>query len=574
MRTGADILRGGAVAAVLCGLCSVPRVAAAESDWLPVPQGLEPAPAALDAGAERKADAIARFVQGLLEEESDGPDTSLATYLDALKLDPGHLELALRVSQDYLRRGDTVSALAVLKDAHKARPGDPEPAIALALVYLRHLGKTDLAQRFAQKALAAAPKEIGPHEALWEIAMAGNQPSRAARVLDRAAASGSDDPDFWLALAELRGRTAWQESRPPDEAATEKILAHLDRAVGLAGDDPGVLVRAGDLMALARNTARAVEAYEKAYALRSSLPDLRHKLAACYIELNRIPEATGMLEEIVKLDPLNIAAYDHLSQLHLRAGDLRKAAGHARKALILDPLSIQRHELVVDMLFKLGDFTAAADTIAEARRNFPGVPKLAVIQAVALANAGRNEEAVRIFEEAAVEAADVQPEILDGEFYFHYGAAAEQAGRREKAEQMFRRSIKLDPPNAARAYNYLGYMWVDRNENLDEAEQFIRRALELDPTNGAYIDSLGWLYYRRGKFEDALATLLRAAEHLPEPDAVVLDHIGDAFEKLGRTAEAVLYWNKALALDPENAAIAAKADALTDQVVRQPSAAP
>jgi tetratricopeptide (TPR) repeat protein len=574
MRTGEDFLRGCAAGVVLCGLFAAPPVAAAESDWLPVPEGRDAAPAPLDAAAERKADAIARFVQGLFEEESDGPDTSLDTYLEALKLDPGHLDLALRVSQDYLRRGDTVPALAVLKDAHKARPGDAEPAIALALVYLRHLGKTDLAGRYARRALAAAPKSIGPWEVMWEIAVAEDQTSQAARVLDRAAASGSEDPEFWLALAGLRGRRAWQESRSPDGATTEKILDHLDRAVELAGDDPAVLVRAGDLMALARKTARAVEAYEKAYALRASLPDLRHKLAACYIELNRIDEATGILEEIVRLDPLNIAAYDHLSRLHLRAGDLRKAAGHARKALILDPLSIQRHELVVDMLFKLGDFAAAADTVAEARRNFPGVPKLAVIQAVALANAERHEEAMRVFEEAVVEAADVQPDLLDGEFYFHYGAAAEQAGRYETAGQMFRRSIKLDPPNAARAYNYLGYMWVDRNENLDEAEQFIRRALELDPTNGAYIDSLGWLYYRQGKFEDALATLLRAAEHLPEPDAVVLDHIGDAFEKLGRTAEAVLYWNKALALDPENAEIAAKADASTDQVVRQPSAAP
>ena len=69
-------------------------------------------------------------------------------------------------------------------------------------------------------------------------------------------------------------------------------------------------------------------------------------------------------------------------------------------------------------------------------------------------------------------------------------------------------------------------------------------------TNGAYVDSLGWLYFKQGKFDEALTELLRAAELLPEPDAVVFEHIGDACDKLGRRAEAVLYWQKALQLNP------------------------
>lgn len=549
------------------GVCSQ----AAEADLLPQ----EP-PRVLQHGVlspedERRGDAIAKFVQGLLEEESEGPEQSLQTFLESLALDPGHIELALRVSQDYLRRGDTVGAISVLKDAHKARPDNPDPAIALALIYLRHLQKPDLALRFARRAIDAAPRSIGPYEALWEIHKSQGADSKAAEALSEAARSGSRNPGFWIGLAEIASRPQIQRGLRPDEATTKKILGYLKRAVELAGEDVEALAGAGDLMALCGSTSEAVTAYEKAYTLKSSLPGLRHKLSACYIELGRNEDAVKILEETVKLDPLNLAAYDGLSQIHLRLGDIRQAAASARKALILDPRSIHRHEFVVDLFFRLGEFAAAADTLAEARKNFPGIPKLGTIQGIALTNAGRHEEAMQIFAEVSVEASGTQPEALDGDFYFHYGAASEQAGHHEKAAQLFKHSIEADPSNAARSYNYLGYMWVDRNEHLDEAEQLIRRALELEPTNGAYIDSLGWLYFRKEKFEDALATLLKAADHLPEPDSVVWDHIGDTYQKLGRTAEAVLFWNKALGLDPQNEAIAAKVDASAEQMAGQPN---
>ena len=117
-------------------------------------------------------------------------------------------------------------------------------------------------------------------------------------------------------------------------------------------------------------------------------------------------------------------------------------------------------------------------------------------------------------------------------------------------------------------------MWIERSENLEEAGQLIHRALELEPANGAYIDSLGWLYFKQGKFNEALTELLRAAELLPEPDAVVFEHIGDACDKLGRKAEAVLYWQKALQLDPQSKDVGAKLDKAAEKVAKQPQARP
>ena len=235
---------------------------------------------------------------------------------------------------------------------------------------------------------------------------------------------------------------------------------------------------------------------------------------------------------------------------------------------------LPRHLQVIDLLFKQKEYFTAAAALADARKRFPQAGLLTYYHGVALSQIKHHDEAMRAFERALVEAGNSQPDLLNADFYFDYGAAAEQAGQYVKAGELFRKSIELDPSNAARSYNYLGYMWVERSENLDEAGQLIRRALEMEPTNGAYLDSLGWLYFRQGKFEEALIELLRAAELLPEPDAVVFEHIGDACDKLGRKAEAVLYWQKALQLNPQSKDVGAKLDKAAEKVAKQPQTRP
>jgi Tfp pilus assembly protein PilF len=123
---------------------------------------------------------------------------------------------------------------------------------------------------------------------------------------------------------------------------------------------------------------------------------------------------------------------------------------------------------------------------------------------------------------------------------------------------LFRKSIALDPANAADAYNYLGYMWADHNLHMDEAGDMIKRALQIEPNNGAYLDSLGWLEFRQGKFDQALADLLRAAKNMAHDDPVVFEHIGDAYLKLNRVPQALEAWQKAVALDPQNKQLAEK----------------
>ena len=123
------------------------------------------------------------------------------------------------------------------------------------------------------------------------------------------------------------------------------------------------------------------------------------------------------------------------------------------------------------------------------------------------------------------------------------GAMLERQKKYGPAEAEFRKVLEMDANNDS-ALNYLGYMLADRNERLDEAYQMIKKALDLKPDSGAYLDSLGWVYYRQGKYSDAEGLLVRALQKQPDP--TVHDHLGDVYAKLGKTKEAVAQWQASL----------------------------
>jgi tetratricopeptide (TPR) repeat protein len=106
--------------------------------------------------------------------------------------------------------------------------------------------------------------------------------------------------------------------------------------------------------------------------------------------------------------------------------------------------------------------------------------------------------------------------------------------------------IAKDPDNAA-ALNYLGYMFAEDGSNLDEAETLIQRALKLQPANGGYLDSLGWIYYKKGQYKRAMEVLERAVA-LDKNEGVIWEHLGDVLVALGQKKSALEKYREALKL--------------------------
>jgi tetratricopeptide (TPR) repeat protein len=140
--------------------------------------------------------------------------------------------------------------------------------------------------------------------------------------------------------------------------------------------------------------------------------------------------------------------------------------------------------------------------------------------------------------------------------WFLRGSTFERQKRFAEAEAQFKKVIASDPQHA-QALNYLGYMLADQNTKLDEALGYIKRAIDIDPTNGAYLDSIGWAYFRLGKYEMAEESLVKASQKI-NTDPTVHDHLGDLYQKTGRLKLAATHWERALV--EWNRTIAAEVD--------------
>jgi tetratricopeptide (TPR) repeat protein len=133
--------------------------------------------------------------------------------------------------------------------------------------------------------------------------------------------------------------------------------------------------------------------------------------------------------------------------------------------------------------------------------------------------------------------------------YFLQGSLYEKQKKYDDAEKAFRKALEFQKDDPA-VLNYLGYMFAVRGINLDEAEAMVRKAVQTDPTNGAYLDSMGWVYYKLNRLDLAEEYLKKAAVFVStDPD--IHDHLGDLYFKTKRYEEARNEWNKSLQLADE-----------------------
>nr|WP_257808405.1 tetratricopeptide repeat protein [Mesorhizobium sp. J428] len=156
-------------------------------------------------------------------------------------------------------------------------------------------------------------------------------------------------------------------------------------------------------------------------------------------------------------------------------------------------------------------------------------------------------EAAGVYDRAVAQLKN--PVRSDWSVFYQRGIAYERLREWPKAEPNFKKALELFP-NQPQVLNYLGYSWIDMNINLEEGLEMIKKAVDLRPSDGFIIDSLGWGYYRLGRYEEAVTELERAVALQPA-DPVLNDHLGDAYWRVGRKLEATFQWSHARDLKPE-----------------------
>ena len=189
-----------------------------------------------------------------------------------------------------------------------------------------------------------------------------------------------------------------------------------------------------------------------------------------------------------------------------------------------------------------------------ALKQLTGIVALHPDDAEALSALGNLQRSRKQFAEAAITYSrliDRIPVAGKGDWpsFYNRGIAYERSKQWPLAEADFKKALELSPDQPL-ILNYLGYSWIDQGLNLDEGFRMLRRAVDQRPDDGYVIDSLGWAFYKLGRYDDAVTQLERAIDK-KSSDPVINDHLGDAYYRVGRKLEARFQWNHARDLKPE-----------------------
>lgn len=507
--------------------------------------------AALIAGSARDTSAAATFLREALRQDSRNPDLLERAFVAFLA--DGAMPDAFRAAERILQR-DPANGLAQL---------------ALAVRSLKNRQFAGARERLRSPQRGRAADITSTLLTAWAHAGAGEQ-GRAIEALDRMRGDGAIAifRDYHAGLIlDMLGAGAEGQRR---------LKAAYDA-------DPNTL-RVVDAYARSlsrRDSAGAREAYERFNRLLPNHPIIRSGL-------QRLQGGQGSLPRLVTTAAEGAAEvlYGLGSAGNRDDSDTPIIIIYLRLALYLDP----NHDLAI---LTLGDVLERAkqpdDAIAVLDRMPSNSPlrNTAEIQiGLALETKGKKEEAVQHLERAIKDdPADLEalsalggiyrgrkdfaraaeyyeraiaqiatPERHHWSIFYARGIAYERTKRWPLAEADLKKALELIPEsmaaNRALVLNYLGYSWVDQGMNLDEALGMLRRAVELKPRDGYIIDSLGWAYYKLGRYSEAVRELERAVDLRPS-DPVINDHLGDAYWKVGRRLEAGFQWNHARDLNPE-----------------------
>ncbi len=498
-----------------------------------------------------------------LDYQAAGEHEKAALALEkALVLGPS-VRLYQDLARVYLRQDEKQKAVDILQEATGIYPRNPQLHFQLAEFYLVQ-GKRARAVEALEKYKELVPEDLDVYE-------------------DLAA--------FYMEMQDYAGAVDLLQEFSPEEM-TPEMLYYMGRAKSELGEkssaisylQKAVQVRPGFLQAWAekafiyeqdRDYLQAERTYQQLLKMGERSPDLILRIVELNLLLNDPDRAMTMFrvgpEEVqFQLDVVNQfiqnGFYEHADvilqdikndsdypetiyfYLALTAyegrDDPQLALDYLSRIPEEDPYHLQALSFQIQIHFHEKDYQKALELCRQGQETHPQADRLYLFKAIVLEAMEEYEQAGRVLEKAL----EKWPGQTD--FLFRKGVVLDKLSNTEEALQIMEEIISLDQDHHE-ALNYVGYTLAEQDRDLDRAMILIKRALELDPGNGYYIDSLAWVYFRQGRYEEAWVEILAAVEQVDD-EAVIWEHYGDIAKALGKREHALQGYEKALELDPEN----------------------
>lgn len=498
-------------------------------------------PAAAGPSAAAGKAAYKHYLRALLLTNQGSYPEALKEYEAALQLDPESAFMYQQAAELALEMGSTDRALELARRFADLSPENHQAHYLLANVHWAR-GEFDAARRSFERTLELKPDY---QEALFALGnlLSAQSPGAARKYLKDYLANNPEN----ASEAEYQMAVLEQKAGRLEEAA-----AHLRSSIELEPENMQARFSLAQLYEARRDTEAALGQYLEILERDPQNVPLLNHVGEIYYLKDDLAGARERFERAKAIAPSNPAACLWLALLAEQEEDFKAAAEHLTdsSALPQDPALHLRLSYYLTQDDRLKE---AVQTLERAHRRWPKNWELAYFLALGYDDLKQPAKAVSLMRQVVAQ----RPDHRDARFQL--GALHEKTGDIAAAEAEFRELLSLYPHDAS-ALNYLGYSLADRGLKLDEARAFIEKAVELKPDHGAYVDSLGWVYFRQGRLPEAREAMEEAVRLLPGDD-VVWSHLAEVYTAQGADEEAFRAWKQAQFLAPAKPELAKKVSA-------------
>ncbi len=503
---------------------------------------------------------------------------AIEQYEAIARLGPKDLDARITLGRLYRLSSDFSKAETVLKEALALEPESEAALTTLAFLY------TDTSQFHAASELLEKATRRNPEPKLLAALGAAYEQAgdhgQAIQAYRKALERDKDNPQYLSAL----GRNLIYKER------YEEALVPYEAVAAAQPRNGNAFLRMGQIYRQLQNYDLALENLRKAGALMPESIEVPYNLALLHEAQGLTDEAIQDIQEVLgrtsKSDTKQYSPREKANRAILleRLGVLYRSTENytAAEETFRQMLENGQENAVrgatqlVETLRQAKELPRALAEAEAALQRFPEERSLMLTHVSLLGESGQGERASQMLramlqdkpgdrevlltlaqvnerakhyteaEQAIAAAEKFSSRKEEKEFvYFLWGSILERQDKYDAAEEQFHKALAINP-NSAMTLNYLGYMLADRGVRLEEAKGYIQAALEQDPHNGAYLDSLGWVFYKLDQLDLAEQNLLKAVQRISR-DATIHDHLGDVYYRTGRIREALIHWQKALA---------------------------
>ncbi len=476
------------------------------------------------------------YIMALLLESENPPDIQAAAehYKIALQRYPYSTEILYSLANSYMSMRLFAESIELLA---RINPPDKKVLKLQGFAYLQ-VDKQDSAKYVFEKLAQIDPNEATSYFYLSKFYAQRNNSDSLMWAYENLTRLLSFNHKYWQELGKLKAQKGdFQAAKKAFEKSLEKnnTAVNLLSYVGLA-----------EMYKIEQKFDSVLIVYKNALLVDSTNGALYEDISMLYAQLDSLEQSIPYAENAVKFKPQDMLALRRLGIIYFGTQKFDLAESVFTELVNRGEKNFLNHFYLGRIAVQNKDFNIAVDEFKIMVQLNDSIPEHWMDLGYAYKKLNDYPHELLAYRTGLEKTTNEKSRV---KLLFSLGTAYEQAKMVDSAIVTFEKILLIDKNNH-QAMNYLGYMLVEQEKEFSYAEKLIKKALKLSPDNAAYLDSYGWLFYKKEKFKKALKYLEKAATY--QKDSVIYEHVGDAYSAKGDTVKAIKWWNKALELNPKN----------------------